>query len=269
AALLLAYLEDKFNLLLQSKEKNKGWMLLNKFQVQNAIFAESYHYVEQGLEQLMILNFIQLNPKNADYPRQENEIWVKVDALKINQWLSIYKKSDEVRMNLLNFNPFLALMLFGKSEPEVIEKIVEKKVIEREKFKESDLPFMRRASRIYEFWKWVTNHPQSKISEKFLKMIIARLKEDYTDGQLAHSIYGLLPRKENPEMNKFDGIKYVFGDSEKVDRMISDAIKSGYTEKLAEDEFDDFCQALEHQEDIKPRPIRYGSKNKSTGANLV
>lgn len=271
AAMTLAYLEDKFMLLLQAKDKQKGWLKLNKFQIKNAIFAESSNYVDSALDHLKLLNFIQLNPQNPDYPRGEEEVWVKLNFLEVNAWLEVYKDKKVKKIDLLNYAPFMMLALFMTPEPQIIEKTVEvvkeKIVAEREKLRPEDHPYVQRAAKLFEFWKWVTNHPKSNISDKYLRMIINRLKENYSDYQVAQAILGILSRKGQKDFEKYDTLNYIIKDSARLDMMVKDAEKMGFNIDKAGNEFYEFSKKFDSNEKIEPRST-VDIINPNTGSKL-
>lgn len=274
AALLLAYLEDKFNELLVKENKNKGWMKLNKFQLQNGIFAESWHYVEEGLGILSTLKFIQYNPNSPEFPREETEMWIKVNALEVNRWLSVHKKSDEDKMKVLDWNPFLAMMLMHEQRVVIKEEVVQvvKEVKTRtynlEKFGQSAIAT---AKEIFQFWRWIVNKPRAQESNKFLKMICDRLSEKYTIGDCAQACFGMVKRKANPDMSKYDDLQYIFGDSARMNRMISDAESIGWDNNKAFEKFEEIISKIEMSESL-PAPPKLDTSvkiNVSTGAELL
>lgn len=274
AALLLSYLEEKVNLLLELKNMgvnyNKGWIKLNMFQLKHGIFTEDFRELESAIEILEGLKFIETNPDSPEFPRESNEIWIKVNALQINNWIDIDSKTDEVKMNLLDFNPFIILMvLSGTAEVEIQEKIIETKAASPLKKFEDNQPLIQKARQLFYFWKWVTDKPRSQPQDKYLRMIIDRLQDGYTEIDIALSFYGMLYRK-NTDFAKYDAIHYIVKESAKLDRFTAYALEIGYDEEIAEKEYNQFISMWSVGAKVPARPIeqRQESVKSATGSEI-
>lgn len=277
AATLLAYLENKFNIMLDMKEKSGGWMKLQRFQVKNGMFATTFNEVDDAINLLESLDLILVNhiSDHTGEALKSGEISIKLDALRINEWLDVYCKKVDNKMDLLEYAPFMNLLLIGYKLAEVqIEdeqpELFELKQVETKKRKtkdsEPDSTYIGKARNLFTFWKTKTGHKRSNLGNKFANMIIARIKDGYTDGQIAHGIIGLTFSKYHIE-NKYDHIEYVVRDTAKLDRMIAIAIKNNVTEDMAFQEFLKMVVKIENGEELS-----YDKKifvNPTTGKELV
>lgn len=90
------------------------------------------------------------------------------------------------------------------------------------------------ATRLFEFWKVCTGHLKSKINDASIRMICDRLKEGYSENQLAQAIVGITLSEFENNRGKYDGLKYIAKESEKVDRLSAKAEKAGYNESIVE-----------------------------------
>lgn len=249
AALLLGYLEGKFHVHLQSNEpKLKGWMKFQKFQIKNGCFSESWDDLDLSIDILKALDFIEVDEVGSDTRElSDGEVWIKFNALKINQWLDVYVKPTEKKMELFNFAPFLSLLFLTQAhyvEIEV-EKVVEvEKIVEKEiktRTIKIDETWIGVARDLFTFWKYMTKHPRSNLQDLYAKMIIDRLKQGYTAHQIAHGIIGLT-HSDYHIKNKFDHIQYVVKASEKLDRLIGIAQKNNITEAHAITAYSQFIE---------------------------
>lgn len=273
AALLLSYLEGKFHVAMQCDNKPiKGWMKFQKFQVKNGCFAEAWDDLDLAIDILKALNFIEIDDRGeGDRKLGENEIWICFYARKINEWLEVYQKPTEKKMELFNFTPFLSLLFLTNTtfiEVEVekiveIEKIVEKQV--KVRTIKLDDTWIGVARNLFNFWKYLTGHSKSNLQDKYAKMIIDRLKDEYTPGQIAHGIIGLT-YSDYHKTNNYDHIQYVVRDTGKLDRLIDLAKKQKITLEHAQTAFDEFIRKTEAGEDLEP--IAKIAVNPNTGKTL-
>lgn len=130
--------------------------------------------------------------------------------------------------------PFLALLLFAPQK--------RSRITIEEQFDKEPTTFVGMSKEIFGFWREV-NQKKTHESKKILKMIVDRLKEDYTVTQLCQASIGILfsPHHQGKNNNgiKNQGIKYnepryVFSDSERVSRWIDKAEENAYPEDYVE-----------------------------------
>lgn len=228
SAFILSAMEELFNNLLEQKIKNKGWIFIQyKKLIELCVLPISAGDLPDNLKLLQSLKIISL-----DVPREIEDInkgleisklgfWFKLEAVKINQWIQAHQTPVEKKLDVLDYEPFLALLLFQiKSlRPELPKTEYKQNVIQ-----------------LFNFWKVVTNHPRSAAADKWLKMISERLKDGYSVEYCAKAILGISYSSHHNGDNgvKYDGVKYIFGDTEKLDRMADIAELHGETNFTAE-----------------------------------
>jgi len=103
---------------------------------------------------------------------------------------------------------------------------------------------------LFDFWRFMLNHPQARESEKYLKPIVQRLKEGYTIPQLSQAIYGLSLSKYHLE-NGYTHIHYALKDDRQILMMVQTAKKSNITEEDAEKLYNWFIERKLSGRDIK------------------
>jgi glutathione peroxidase-family protein len=127
---------------------------------------------------------------------------------------------------------------------------------------------------LFNFWKFMLNHPQARESEKYLKPISQRLKEGHTFAQLSHAICGLSLSKYHID-NGYTHIYYALRDDKQVLMMINVADKNGVTEEKAETQYEWFVERFNSGHDIKEliklkdTKISKRSVNPKTGEELL
>lgn len=272
AALLLGYLEGKFHILLQCEEKNNrkgGWLKLMKFQVKNGCFASDWEDLELAFDILKALTFIELDERgDEEHPLKDGEIWIKFYALRINQWLEVYQKPTEKKMELFDFTPFLSLLFLTETTYIEVEKQVEKivEVIVEKEVKtrtiKLDETWIGVARDLFAFWKFVTKHPRSNLQDKSAKFIIDRLKDGYDKYEIATGIIGITYSEHHID-NKFDHMDYVVRTGKMLDHMIGLATANGYKLEHIVTIFDEYIRKRDAGEDLEP--IEKTAKNKTTG----
>lgn len=127
---------------------------------------------------------------------------------------------------------------------------------------------------LFNFWKFMLNHPQARESDKYLKPIDQRIKQGYTAVQLAQAICGLSLSRHHIE-NGYTHSHYAFKDDKQVIMMINVAVKNGVTEEIAEKQFNWFIEKFNSGYDIKElinmkdAKIQKKSVNPRTGEELL
>ncbi len=108
--------------------------------------------------------------------------------------------------------------------------------------------------RVFEFWKKVMKHPQSKLDAKRKKRICARLREGFTPENLRDALLGALKDdflmgKDKYAKRKFDGIETLLRDAAQVERLIElNSAKRDLTGKMvAVNEEEAKKKAAEHE----------------------
>ena len=283
AANLLAYLEGKFNLMLDLENKQGGWMKLHKIQIKNGIFADAWDYYDSAIDTLKALQFISVDEVGTpDMPLKEGEIWVNFHALAINQWLDEHVKNGNKQSPIVDMMPYFAFIPFSsefkRPEPYKVNVVLpgeitqqplidvgEKKKRTRKKDIELDTTFIGAARELFAFWKMKTGHKRSNLQDKYAKMAIDRMKEGYTANQIAHGIIGLTHSKYHID-NKYDHFEYVVRDTNKLDRMCAIATEKQINLDDAAEEYSLFLYKYREGQDIKYEEPQY--KNPITGGEL-
>lgn len=270
AALLLGYLESKFHICLETGNPHKNWMKLSKFQIKHGCFSE-WDDLELGLDILKGLQFIEIDDLGGeDRPLGNGEVWIKFNAKTINNWLEVYQKPVEAKISLFNFSPFMALLWFTNAtyieipvEKEVlVEKVVVKEI--KERVINVDETYIGVARDLFAFWRYIHKHPRSNLQDKYAKMIIDRIKQNYTQAQIAQGILGL-NYSEYHKKNSFDHIQYVVKESAKLDRLIDVAAKNNISEAVAEAAYN---QYLKQRDSGELEPAKKEGVNPITGNTL-
>lgn len=287
AANLLAYLEGKFNLMLDLDVKNGGWMKLNKMQIKNGIFADEWEYYNSAIDTLLALEFISVDTESTDeFPLGEYELFIKLDALKINEYLDNITKTKEVTSPIVDYLPYFVFIGHTpKIEPHVekttvtyteinveqpkqqtlidvgktVKKTRTKKVIEL------DNSLIGTARELFAFWKVKTGHKRSNLQDKFAKQIIDRLKDGYSPFQIAQGIIGLTHSQYHKD-NEYDHIQYVVRDTQKLDRMCDIAERNGIELDDAGEEYSVFLESFRSGEKLEYEEPTF--KNPITGKEL-
>ncbi len=281
AATLLGYLESKFNILLDAKEKNNGWMKLKEFQVKNGMFASTFNDMNMAIEILETLDLILVN-RLYDSKAQElksGEISIKLDALRINEWLDMYCKNTDTKMGLLEYMPFLGLLLINyqmdtvdlnDNEDQLEFELKPPEPKTRRKAtsnKPTDNPVTDSAYMLFNFWKVKTGHKKSNLSDRDRNLIMKRLGDGYSEAQIAHATIGISFSQHHVE-NKYDYMYYVVRQAAMLDRFIAFAIKEGITEEQANLEYSEVKRKLDNNEELVYESKRV-FKNPTTGKELV
>lgn len=273
AALLLGYLESKYHIALQTDTKpKKGWMKFQKFQVKNGSFAGDWEDLDLALDILSALSFVDHDDTwNEERPCGEGEIWIQFHALRINQWLELYQKPTEKKMELFDFTPFISLLFLTQAtfiEVEVpVEKIVEVKVEKEVKVRtiKLDETWIGVARDLFAFWKFATKHPRSNLQDKSAKLIIDRLKDGYDKYQIATGIIGIT-YSDHHTQNKYDHIDYVVRTAKMLDTFIALASDNGYKPEYAEITFNEYIRKRDAGETIEP--LEKSAVNPTTGKTI-
>lgn len=271
AAMLLAYLEGKYHVAMQCDNKpSKGWMKFQKFQVKNGCFAEEWDDLDLAFDILKALDFVEVDDRGEDLrPVSEGEVWIRFCALRINQWLEVYAKPTEKKMELFDFYPFLSLLFLTEVHYVEVEKeVVVEKVVEKEvkvRTISIDETYIGVARHLFAFWRHLTGHKRSQLQDRYAKMIIDRLKNGYTAGQIAWGIVGLTYSDYHTN-NSYDHIQYVVRDSGKLDRLCQVAEKHNITLEAAETSFNSFVNKVESGEVVET--ITKVGVNPATGNTL-
>ena len=178
-------------------------------------------------------------------------------------------------MDLLEYAPFMHLLLINYKMAEVQIEDEEQEPFEltppevkktRKKQKSEDESYSGKAYSIFDFWKMKTGHKRSNLQDKHKRLIINRLKEGYTEFQLAHAVIGITFSNHHIE-NKYDHIYYIVRETSMLDRFISMAIREGITEEKAKEEYSELKRKISAGEEIT-----YEKKvfvNPNTGKQLV
>lgn len=271
AAVLLSYLESKFHILLETGNETKNWLHLSKFQIKNGCFASGWDDLELALDILKALNFIEIHEYNDIHEYKEGSVWIKFCAKRVNEWLEIYQKPLDKKLELFDFYPFLWLLCLTEAtfiEIEVpVEKIVEKIVEKEVKVRtiKLDETWIGVARNLFAFWRFATKHMRSNLQDKSAKLIIDRLKDGYEPKQIALGVIGIT-YSDHHMQNKFDHMDYVVRTGKMLDHMIGLAKKNGYTEELAETAFKEYIRKRDAGEEIEP--IEKVGVNPLTGNEL-
>jgi hypothetical protein len=226
ASALLSALEEKFIQLICSERKDRTdrWLRFTRDEILKETFSKNMNEVTSALGILEAIGFIktqkQMIPVSSSDP-----ILIELDAVAVNQWIDKFQK-PKTESQLIN-SPFasLFLMLAAINRPKVTGHTAATKA---------------KAEELFEFWKHLTNHNRAKPSPKWLKMICDRMDNGYDEIDCAQALIGLTHSDHHMGRNggpKYDGIKYVFGDTEKLDRMVGIAEQKGITRERAQERF--------------------------------
>jgi hypothetical protein len=292
AANLLAYLEGKFNLMLELENKSGGWMKLNKMQIKNGIFADEWDYYNIAMDTLKALEFIAVDEEGSpEFPLGNYELWVKLDALKINQWLDDYTKTKgELQSPVIELMPYFVFLQQHKLLPlevqphqavvleqlqnghvrvpeqqSLIEVGEKKRKPRAKKTIELDNSMIGTAKELFAFWKMKTGHKRSNLQDKYAKMAMDRMKEGYTPVQIAQAIIGLT-HSDFHIQNNYDHFEYVVRNAKNMDKFCDLAEKNSVTETEASKIYSEFVEQLRSGAEIQYETTTF--KNPITGREL-
>lgn len=226
AAALLSILEDEVINYVSAepacRPKTRGWLTLNLVDLQKRMFCKLQREVTHAIDILEAIGFIKTNAPD-DLVCPEHSVLLYLDAVKVNEYtdnLSQPKKSEPTA------SPLMSLMLAAIAA-------------NRPRGKEVTVSMRKQSEQLFEFWKVITSHNRSRPQPKWLKLFIDRMSDGYDVYDIAQGIIGLT-FSDHHTSGAYDHVKYVVGDTEKLDRMMALAAQRGVNRDRATERFNAF-----------------------------
>lgn len=80
------------------------------------------------------------------------------------------------------------------------------------------------ARRVFVYWKEVTTHPKSCLDEKRLRLLIARVRDGYSEEDLKLAAFGCVSSRwhqgENDAQRIYDSVELIYRGADKVDQFM-------------------------------------------------
>jgi len=211
AAMILSYLEEETNLRVRSGSKDRSVEIDEETRV--VLFGKpTAKKFMDSVSNLLSKEFIYFSTDDNTF---------QLRARKLNKASDSYHDKKYGIERTVELSPLVIFLMVADLKQ--FRKKQELSGVSKAK--------VAQAREIFKFWKIVNKKPRSQDSPKWLKMIIARIDEGYSTDVIAQGCIGILFSDHHQGRTggtKYDGIKYIVGDSEKLDRMCGIAEQNGY-----------------------------------------